>query len=140
MRLARFADEQRDRDRAAAIYNELIPPAHRLAADDGARGLRVTHHQYWVRTPDRAGLVASLAAAGVDTGVYYDPPIHRHPLGEFCRVHGSLAAAERAGAEVLTLPIHPALPEAAARRIGEHVRAHLRRAGAGAARPGGLRP
>lgn len=140
VRLARFADEQRDRDRAAAIYNELIPPAHRLAADDGARGLRVTHHQYWVRTPDRAGLVASLAAAGVDTGVYYDPPIHRHPLGEFCRVHGGLAAAERAGAEVLTLPIHPALPEAAARRIGEHVREHLRRAGTRAARPGGLRP
>ena len=53
---------------------------------------------------------------------------------------GCLAAAERAGAEVLTLPIHPALPEAAARRIGEHVQEHLRRAGTGAARPGGLRP
>jgi dTDP-4-amino-4,6-dideoxygalactose transaminase len=126
VRLARFSDEQRDRDRAADIYNGLIPAPSRLAAADASRGDRVTHHQYWVRSHRRDDLQRMLAEEGIDTGLYYHPPIHHHPLGQYCRVPGPLAEAERAGAEVLTLPIHPALPEAAARRIGGLVRDFLR--------------
>ncbi len=126
VRLARFSDEQRDRDRAADIYNGLIPDSNRLAAADASRGDRVTHHQYWVRSHRRDELQRMLAGEGIDTGLYYHPPIHRHPLGQHCRVAGPLVEAERAGAEVLTLPIHPALPEAAARRIGGLVRDFLR--------------
>ena len=126
VRLARFLDEQRDRDRVAEIYNGLIPATHRLAAADAARGDRVTHHQYWVRSRRRDELQRLLAGAGIDTGLYYHPPIHRHPLGQQCRAAGPLVEAERAGAEVLTLPIHPALPEAAARRIGGLVGDFLR--------------
>ncbi len=143
IRLARFADEQRDRDRVADVYNALIPAASRLATPNGAQGHRVTHHQYWVRTSERAQLVARLAQAGVETGIYYDPPIHRHPLGEQCRVVGSLTESERAGAEIVTLPIHPALPEAAARRIGSLVREFLQEEktiAGGRVRPGGSRP
>ncbi|MBK9302425.1 MAG: DegT/DnrJ/EryC1/StrS family aminotransferase [bacterium] len=125
VRLARFADEQADRDRAAAVYNELVPEAHRLATPRPGSGLRVTHHQYWIRVPERARLEARLREAGVDFGVYYDPPLHRHELAEYCRVHGDLAHAEAAGREVLALPIHQALPERDARRIGELVREHL---------------
>ncbi len=125
VRLARFADEQRDRDRVAAIYNELIPADHRLPDPETTAGARVTHHQYWVRTSRRDELQKHLAAHGVETGIYYDPPIHRHPLAEYCRAATSLAQAERAGAQVLTLPIHPALPEASARRAGALVRDFL---------------
>lgn len=125
IRLARFADEQRDRDRVAAVYNALIPAAHRLDATRAAPGYRVTHHQYWVRTPARDALRARLAAEGIDSGVYYDPPLHRHPLGEYCRLADELREAERAGAEILTLPIHPALPEADAVRVGTIVRDFL---------------
>jgi dTDP-4-amino-4,6-dideoxygalactose transaminase len=125
VRLARFADEQADRDRAAAVYNELVPEAHRLATPRPGSGLRVTHHQYWIRVPERARLEARLREAGIDFGVYYDPPLHRHELAEYCRVHGDLAHAEAAGREVLALPIHQALPERDARRIGELVRTHL---------------
>ncbi|NTV04293.1 erythromycin biosynthesis sensory transduction protein eryC1, partial [bacterium] len=125
VRLARFADEQADRDRAAAVYNELVPEAHRLATPRPGSGLRVTHHQYWIRVPERARLEARLRESGVDFGVYYEPPLHRHELAEYCRVHGDLAHAEAAGREVLALPIHQALPERDARRIGELVRDHL---------------
>jgi len=125
VRLARFADEQRDRDRVAAVYNELIPAAHRLPDPRASDGTRVTHHQYWVRCARRDALQRHLSAHGIDTGIYYDPPIHRHPLGGHCRVATPLPEAERAGRQVLTLPIHPALPEAAARRIGGLVRAFL---------------
>ncbi len=127
IRLSRFQDEQRDRDRVAEIYNAHIPAAHRLSMPGARSGSRVTHHQYWVRTPDRDQLRAHLAEHGIETGVYYDPPLHHHPLAECCRVSGSLAMAERAGAEVLTLPIYPALPLAEAERIAVLAREFLQR-------------
>jgi dTDP-4-amino-4,6-dideoxygalactose transaminase len=127
IRLSRFQDEQRDRDRVAEIYNEHIPAAHRLDVPASRSGNRVTHHQYWVRTPDRDRLRALLAEHGVETGVYYDPPLHHHPLAEYCRVSGALAMAERAGAEVLTLPIYSALPLAEAERIAGLTREFLQR-------------
>ncbi len=125
LRLAHFADEQADRDRAAAIYDELVPATNRLRTPGPAEGLRVTHHQYWIRVPNRARLTARFDEAGIAYGVYYDPPIHRHELAEYCRVHDRLDEAERAGREVLALPIHQALPETDARRVGEIVRAEI---------------
>lgn len=129
IRHARFADEQRDRERVAAVYEASIPPAHRLQPPNGGRGIRVTYHQFWVRSRRRDRLREHLAAHGIDTGVYYDPPLHRYPLGAYCRIAGPLAEAERAGAEVLTLPIHAALPLAQAERIGRLTADFLRREG-----------
>lgn len=121
IRYARFADEQRDRDAVARIYDECIPQANRLLTPNGGQGMRVTHHQYWVRTRNRDALRALLDDAGVDTGVYYDPPMNRHELAEYCRIPFALEESERAGREVLALPIHAALPFDDARRIGEIV-------------------
>jgi dTDP-4-amino-4,6-dideoxygalactose transaminase len=125
VRLARFRDEQSDRDAAARTYNERIPAANRLPDPPAGSGLRVTHHQYWIRVPERAMLEKRLTEAGVDYGVYYDPPLHRHELAEYCRIHGPMTHAEAAGREVLALPIHQALPLDEARRIGDLVRHHI---------------
>lgn len=122
IRLGRFHDEQADRDRAAAIYDALIPADHRLATPAPGSGLKVSRHQYWIRCPDRGRLESRLRQEGVDYGLYYDPPLHRSELAGFCRVSGTLRHAERAGAEVLALPIHPALADDDAARIGTLVR------------------
>jgi len=127
VRHARFAAEQADRDEVAAIYDSFIPEANRLQTPNGGRGMKVTYHQYWVRCRDRDGLAAALHAEGIDTGIYYDPPLHKHELAEYCRVSGDLPEAVRAGREVLTLPIHAALPFDQARRIGALVRDYLDR-------------
>lgn len=126
-RLARFADEQRDRDRVASIYDRLIPKANRLAIEDLDAGTKVTCHQYWVRCKARDRLQHRLDSEGIDTGIYYDPPLHHHPLMEYCRIHGSLRTAELAGREILTLPIHAALSFAEAERIGSVVAEFLDR-------------
>lgn len=132
VRHARFADEQADRDAVAEIYDSFIPAANRLRLLEGAGPMKCTYHQYWVRSADRDGLRAELDRQGVDTGVYYDPPLHRHVLAEYCRTSGEMREAERAGRDILTLPIHAALPFAQARRIGGIVRDHLARIGASA--------
>jgi dTDP-4-amino-4,6-dideoxygalactose transaminase len=122
VRLARFAEEQSDRDQVAAIYDSYIPADCRVQLDDGGRGMRMTYHQYWVRCADRAGLHKALDQAGIDVGIYYDPPLHRHELAVYCRAAGDLPEAERAGREILALPIHAALPFEDAHRIGAIVR------------------
>jgi dTDP-4-amino-4,6-dideoxygalactose transaminase len=128
VRHGRFAAEQADRDRVADIYDSYVPEANRLQTPNGGRGMKITYHQYWVRCRDRDGLAAALHAEGVDTGISYDPPLHKHELAEYCRVSGDLPEAVRAGREVLTLPIHAALPFDQARRIGALVRDYLDRA------------
>ena len=127
VRHARFAAEQADRDQVAAIYDSFIPAANRLLTPNGGKGMKVTYHQYWVRCRDRDGLAAALDAQGIDTGIYYDPPLHKHELAEYCRVSGELPEAMRAGREIVTLPIHAALPFDQARRIGALVRDYLDR-------------
>ncbi|MFH1841748.1 MAG: DegT/DnrJ/EryC1/StrS family aminotransferase [bacterium] len=130
VRLTRFADEQQDRDQVAAIYAEYIPEASRLAPPNGGRGMRVTHHQYWVRSQQRDRLRDHLTAHNIDTGVYYDPPLHHHPLAEYCRVSGDLPVVEQAARDILTLPIYAALPLTEAKRVGELVRDFLQTEGA----------
>jgi dTDP-4-amino-4,6-dideoxygalactose transaminase len=121
VRLARFDEEQADRDRVAAIYDAHIPVASRLATPDPAKGMHGTYHQYWVRCQNRSALQAELDRNGIDTGIYYDPPLHKHELSVYGRSQGDLPEAERAGREILTLPIHAAVPFEDATRIGKIV-------------------
>jgi dTDP-4-amino-4,6-dideoxygalactose transaminase len=125
IRLARFAEEQHDRDQVAAIYDSYIPAECRVQLDDGGHAMRMTYHQYWVRSADRDGLRRALDKAGIDVGIYYDPPLHKHELAVYCRAAGDLPEAERAGREIIALPIHAALPFADAHRVGEVVRGFM---------------
>lgn len=76
---------------------------------------RHVFHQYTLRVKDgrRDALVEHLKKNGVGSGIYYPVPIHQQTyyvqeLGY--NVH--LPEAERAAAEVISLPVHPALSQA----------------------------
>ncbi|MFZ5919290.1 MAG: DegT/DnrJ/EryC1/StrS family aminotransferase [Chloroflexota bacterium] len=78
-------------------------------------GQRHVFHQYTIRVPDgrRDALLEHLEARQIGTGVYYPVPIHRQTY--YTQQLGydvSLPEAERAAAEVLSLPVHPALSQA----------------------------
>ena len=98
--------EQRRRN-AAFLSSELagtgvvVPPT--------APGAAPVWHQYTVRAPDRERLGSRLADRGVGTGVYYPTPIHRLPA---YALELDLPVTEQAAAEVLSLPVHPALSRA----------------------------
>ncbi len=125
IRHGRFNEEQGDRDQVAAIYDSYIPEAHRLQYPIGKEGMKVTHHQYWVRCRQRDQLRDLLNENGIDTAIFYDPPLHRHELAEYVRTGSVVAEAERAGREVLILPIHAALPFEDAHRVGKIVQGFL---------------
>ncbi|MFN2606506.1 MAG: DegT/DnrJ/EryC1/StrS family aminotransferase [Acidimicrobiales bacterium] len=58
-----------------------------------------------------------LARLGVDTGIHWTPA-HTMTLFESCR-RGCLDVTERAAAEVVSLPLHSAMPEAVVDRVCE---------------------
>lgn len=78
------------------------------------------YHQYTVRIPGehRDGFVADLAEAGVGSGMYYPIPVHK--LESFA-LDLELPETARAAAEVVSLPVHPALSQGDLERVVEAV-------------------
>jgi perosamine synthetase len=79
-----------------------------------SNGYRHVFHQYTVRVPDgrRDVVVDGLRDREIGTGVYYPVPVHRQRVYVERGYEGALPEAERASAEVLSLPVHPALSSA----------------------------
>ena len=95
----------------AARPDHVVPPT--VAADAGP-----VWHQYTVRSTDRDRLSAELANRGIPTGIYYPVPIHRLPSYD---LRLDLPRTEAAAREVLSLPVHPGLSEAAAQRVADEI-------------------
>jgi dTDP-4-amino-4,6-dideoxygalactose transaminase len=108
-------DAWNDRRRAhaaryrAAIRGGLIAPVE----VDGAHHV---YHHFTVRSRARAALVARLEAAGIGSAIYYPRPLHEQPAYRRW-ARGPLPEAERAAAEVLSVPVHPWLREDEVERV-----------------------
>jgi perosamine synthetase len=76
-----------------------------------ADGAEHVYHQYTIRVPEGRDEFAKALAEehGVGSGVYY--PIPTHQLPSF-KLELDLPVTARAAAEVLSLPVHPALSQA----------------------------
>jgi perosamine synthetase len=96
------------RRRNAAFLSEQLAGTD-VVVPPTAPGAAPVWHQYTVRVPDRDGVHSRLAARGVGTGVYYPTPIHRLPA---YALELDLPVTEEAAAQVLSLPVHPALSQA----------------------------
>lgn len=98
----RHADHYRALFAAAAV-----PPELRLPPPDPTG----VWHQFVIRAPRRDSLRDALAASGIGTEIYYPVPLHLQPcFTDLGYRAGAFPAAERACADSLALPIHPALP------------------------------
>ena len=77
-------------------------------------GHRHVFHQYTIRVPDgrRDAVLEGVRERGVGTGVYYPVPVHKQRVYVEQGYEGTFPEAERAAAEVLSLPVHPALSSA----------------------------
>ena len=99
----------------AATYGALLDPVHAplVAELPGSKGV---HHLLVVRVAERDQLRLSLAAHGIGTGVHYPTPCHRMaPYAGYA--DGPLPVAERAGREVLSLPMYPGLRVSEVERV-----------------------
>lgn len=80
-------------------------------------------HLYVIRTPKRDALREHLQKAGIETGVHYPLPLHlQPPFARYGGRRGQFPSAERAAAEVLSLPMYPELGEEGVDRVTSAVR------------------
>jgi perosamine synthetase len=90
------------------------------------QGYTHVYHQYTVRLPGgkRDALRAFLQENGVGSEIYYPVPVHKQSF--YTQQLGydlTLPEAERAAAEVLSLPVHPALSQSDLEQIVARVNA-----------------
>jgi len=88
-----------------------------------ADGVTHVYHQYTVRVPAdrRDALQEHLTARAIGSAVYYPTPTHLLPPFADLAEGTALPETARSAAEVLSLPIHPALADADLDRIAEAV-------------------
>lgn len=89
----------------AALDSPRMQPLPAVGEDDVA-------HLFVLRSRHRDALRAHLAQAGVGSEVHYPVPDHRQPLFGARFADLGLPVTERACAEALSLPCHPALSDA----------------------------
>ena len=76
------------------------------------------YHLYVVRVQERASKQEKLRSAGIATGVHYPIPLHLQPAYRDLGYRaGDFPNAEKAAAEVMSLPIYPELADADIDRI-----------------------
>ncbi|MBL7495045.1 DegT/DnrJ/EryC1/StrS family aminotransferase, partial [Frankia sp. CNm7] len=75
-------------------------------------------HLYVIRIPDRDAVLARLNKAGIGAGIHYQLPVHlQEAFASLGYARGDFPVAERACAQILSLPIHPHLTEADQARV-----------------------
>lgn len=111
-----------------AILDDEIAARQRLA-DDYAAGLRaigiappeIADHnvsawaQYTLRVTKRAAVQAALQAAGIPTAVHYPLPLNRQPA--VADAKAQVPQGDKAADEVMSLPMHPYMPQVDRDRI-----------------------
>jgi dTDP-4-amino-4,6-dideoxygalactose transaminase len=81
------------------------------------------YHLFVIRHPRRDALMAALKERGVGTLIHYPIPLHLQPV--FAHLggrSGDLPQAERAAAEILSLPLYPEMTDDQARAVAAAVR------------------
>lgn len=111
----------------AALYDRLLAggPLTTPAARSDSRHV---YHVYAVRTRDRQRDQAAFHERGIQTGVHYPIPVHLQPAHADLGYHaGDFPHAERAAAEVLSLPMYAELTTAQVEEVAAAV-THSQRA------------
>ncbi|MEX1051291.1 MAG: DegT/DnrJ/EryC1/StrS family aminotransferase [Gemmatimonadales bacterium] len=97
----------------AAVYDAAFAGLNDVVTPPGDPANEHTYHQYTLRVARRDALVARLKEQGIGCAVYYPKALHQQPcFAPLGYREGQFPAAERATAEVVSLPIYPELPEA----------------------------
>jgi UDP-2-acetamido-2-deoxy-ribo-hexuluronate aminotransferase len=120
-KLPHFEREIELRNQVAERYADFLRGQARtpqVAAD-----CRSVFAQYTLRLPRREDIRQALAAAGIPIAVHYPIPLHLQPaFAGLGYREGDFPVAEKAAAEVLSLPMHPFLGAAEQQKIVEILR------------------
>ena len=125
-KLERFDWEVERRIAIGRRYGELLgrlePAIHTLAVRPDRTSV---HAQYTICAADRDALQARLKAEGIPTAVHYPLGLHQQPAYAAAHAGESYPVSERLAREVISLPMHADLDDAAQDRLIEALRRSL---------------
>lgn len=111
-----FPEEMAARRKLADYYDSRL--TQYLATPVRIPGAESAWAQYTVQCDDRDGLRAALGKQGIPTAIYYPCPMHLQPAyAPYGPGRGGLPVSEDLAGGVLSLPMHPYMPEETAERI-----------------------
>lgn len=85
--------------------------------------------QYSIEVDNRDKIAEDLKAQGIPTAVHYPMPLHLQPAMSYLRYsEGEFPLAERAGARVLCLPMHPYLKSSEQEQIADAIQKAIKKA------------
>jgi dTDP-4-amino-4,6-dideoxygalactose transaminase len=122
-KLSVFADEIKMRqavaDKYAAKMGNLVKTPKVLD------GYQSTWAQYTIEVSDRDEFRANMAEQGVPTAIYYPIPLHLHePYASYLVAPGGLPVTEAVAHTVVSLPMHPDMPDADVEQVCAAVAAY----------------
>ena len=124
-KLARLAEWNALRRRAAALYGELLEPLEAAGLIRRPRvvpGNTPVWHLYVVRVDRRDQVLAHLTACGIGAGIHYPLPLHRtEAFAHLDHGPGDFPRAEAQAGEILSLPMYPGITEAIISRVVDAV-------------------
>jgi len=121
VKLTILNDELAARDHLASIYDEELKDVVMIPTRIPRR--QSAWAQYTIKTNRRADVQAALNEAGIPSAVYYPRPMHfQAPYLPYGGGEGSLPVSETICDQVMSLPMHPYLPDDDARRVTEVIR------------------
>jgi dTDP-3-amino-3,4,6-trideoxy-alpha-D-glucose transaminase len=123
-RLPLLDDDNAKRRKHAAHYRERLEGVGDLRFPPDDREDEVVYHQMTIATAERDALQEHLKKSGVASAVHYPSALHRQPAWEGVLAvpgEGALPRAERAGREVLCLPMFPELDASEVERAAASV-------------------
>jgi dTDP-4-amino-4,6-dideoxygalactose transaminase len=126
-KLKRLADWNEARRAAARRYDVLLADVADVVLPKTMPGNVHVWHLYAVRVPHRDRVLARLAADGIGAAVHYPVPLHLPgAFAHLGRRRGDFPVAERAAAELLSLPLFPHITADQQEQVVHSLRAGLR--------------
>jgi dTDP-4-amino-4,6-dideoxygalactose transaminase len=113
VKLKHLEDWTERRRSHAGAYDRLMGGNPAMQLPTALADRRHVYHVYAVRSRERDALQASLASAGVQTGLHYPIPVHlQRAYADLGYRRGDFPEAETAARQVLSLPMYPELTPA----------------------------
>jgi dTDP-4-amino-4,6-dideoxygalactose transaminase len=123
VKLAHLAKWNAQRRERAVEYKRLFAAADEAVVPpfEPSRS-RAVYHLYVVRAEDRGGLMNHLKKVGIGTGIHYPIPLHLQKAYAALNYRlGTFPVAEKAAAEIVSLPMFPQLTAEQQARVVEEI-------------------
>lgn len=130
VKLAHLDRWNKSRQQSAGKYNEeFTASAANVVTPFEPESSRAVYHLYVVQVDDREALQASLANAGIGTGIHYPVPLHQQKAyAHLGYKTGDFPVTERLARRIVSLPMFPHMTNEQVVRVANEVTESISRA------------